>query len=136
MSALAWKLRAGGIPLGAVLAAGGAGCCLVVGLLHLDTLPVTLCLFKAVTGRPCLTCGTTRVLGRLFAADLRGAVLMNPLSALILLSFVPWALLDLVLLARGRTFALEVSPGLARVLRISVPLLLVANWAYLVAAGR
>ncbi len=89
----------------ALVVAGG------IGLFHLDHLPGTFCAFKAVTGIPCMTCGTTRAFGRLFALDLRGALLMNPLAALFALGLVPWGLADLALVPRGRALVLELSPG-------------------------
>lgn len=106
-----------------------------VGVLHLDRLPVAFCAFKAVTGLPCLTCGTTRAFARLFTLDLPGAMAMNPLAAAVALALVPWGVADLVLLARGRAVALEVSPGVAPVLRVAAVTLVAVNWAYLIVSG-
>jgi Protein of unknown function (DUF2752) len=128
--------RAGATPLGAIFLAIGVALAAAVGLLHLDHLPVSFCAFKAVTGLPCMTCGTTRAFGRLFSLDLAGAIAMNPLSAAVGLALVPWGIADLVLLPRGRALTLEVRPGLAPVLRVAAVTLVVANWAYLIAAGR
>ena len=104
--------------------------------LHLDHLSVTLCAFKAVTGLPCMACGTTRALARLYRLDLPGAVTMNPLSAAVALALVPWGLMDLVLLPRGRALSLEISRGLAPFVRVTAVALVFANWAYLIVAGR
>jgi hypothetical protein len=49
------KAVRGALPLGAVLAAIGLAAALAVAAFHLDHLPFSLCLFKAVTGLPCLT---------------------------------------------------------------------------------
>jgi hypothetical protein len=128
--------RPGATPLGAIFLACGVVIAAAVGLLHLDHLNVTFCAFKAVTGLPCMTCGTTRALGRLFHLDLPGAVTMNPLSAAIALALVPWGLVDLVLLPRGRALELEISRGLAPFVRVTAVALVFANWAYLIVAGR
>jgi hypothetical protein len=136
LTALVLKAEQGKIPLGAILGVLGGGACLVVGVLRLDHLPFTVCVFKSLTGRPCLTCGTTRTLGLLFRGDLHGALLMNPLAAFFALLLVPWALADAALLLSGRSLRLEVSPPLARVLRVAVVLAVLVNWAYLIAAGR
>jgi hypothetical protein len=128
--------RAGATPLGAVFLACGIVIGAAVGLLHLDHLNVTFCMFKAVTGLPCMTCGTTRALGRLVALDVRGAVVMNPLAAAVALALIPWGVADLLLLRRGRALALEVSPGVAPALRVAAVTLLAANWAYLIVVGR
>ena len=84
--------RAGATPLGAIFLACALVVAAAVGLLHLDRLPVTFCAFKAVTGIPCMGCGTTRAFARLFNLDLPGAVSMNPLSAAVALALVPWGL--------------------------------------------
>ncbi len=128
--------RPGATPLGAIFLACGVAIAAAVGLLHLDHLSVTLCAFKAVTGLPCMACGTTRALGRLFHLDLPGAVTMNPLSAAVALALVPWGLVDLVLLPRGRALSLEISRGLAPFVRVTAVALVFANWAYLIVAGR
>ena len=128
--------RAGATPLGAIFLACGLVVAAVVGVLHLDRLPGTFCAFKAVTGLPCMSCGTTRAFARLYSLDLPGAVAMNPLSAAVALALVPWGMADFALLAKGRAVALEVSPRLAPVVRVSAVALVFANWAYLIVAGR
>ena len=128
--------RAGATPLGAIFLACGLVVAAVVGVLHLDRLPGTFCAFKAVTGLPCMSCGTTRAFARLFSLDLPGAVTMNPLSAAVALALVPWGLADLALLRRGRALALEISPGVAPLVRVTAVTLVFANWAYLILAGR
>ena len=128
--------RAGALPLGAVFLVCGLVIAAAVGVLHLDRMPVSFCLFKAVTGLPCMTCGTTRAFARLFALDLSGAVAMNPLSAAVALALVPWGVADLVLMPKGRAMALEVSPAVAPFLRVTAVSLLAANWAYLMVVGR
>ena len=126
----------GAVPLGAILGGILVLASAAVGLLHIDALPFTVCVFKLTTGLPCLTCGSTRALARLVHGDLYGAWLMNPLAASGTLGLVPWAAADLVLMIRGRALAVELSPAAARAARVAVVAAAVANWAYLVAAGR
>jgi hypothetical protein len=128
--------RPGATPLGAIFLACGIVIAAAVGLLHLDRLPITLCAFKAATGLPCLSCGTTRAFARLFTLDVPGAVAMNPLAAAVALALVPWGVIDLVLLARDRALALEISPALAPMVRVAAVATVALNWAYLIAAGR
>lgn len=132
----ALRARPGGTPVGAILAACALVAIAMVALLHLDRLPFSLCVFKAATGLPCMTCGTTRALARLARLDVAGALAMNPLSTLGTLVLLPWGAADLALLSRGRALALELSPAAGRVFRVAAVVAVLANWAWLVAAGR
>jgi hypothetical protein len=135
-SGLRLLARRGGLALGAIFGPILGALVLGVGLLGLDRLPVSLCVFKALTGWPCLSCGFTRVLARLFHLDLAGALALNPLAAVGVVTALAWGLADIVLLARGRALALELSPPAGRVLRWGMPAAILLNWAYLLAAGR
>jgi hypothetical protein len=133
---LRFSAPVGKLPLGAIFAALGTLGAVGVGLLQLDRLPFTLCVFKHVTGLPCPTCGSTRAMGRLFALDPAGALAMNPLITAAALLLLPWAAADLLLLTRGRALDVEVSGPAARALRVLALLALLLNWAFLLAAGR
>src|SRR5687767_882843 len=130
------RARAGALPLGAIFLAIGAAAALAVAVLHLDRLPILVCLFRAATGLPCLTCGATRALGELVTGDFPGALAMNPLATVGALALVPWGLGDLALMTGGRALTVDVTPAAARALRVAGALAVIANWAYLVAAGR
>jgi hypothetical protein len=134
--ALRVSAPAGRLPLGAILGGIAVLGAAVVGLFHLDRLPLTVCYLKALTGIPCPTCGSTRAVGCLAHGDLPGAFAMNPLATVALLALLPWALADLALLTRGRALDLSVSLRAGRVLRVAVVVAILANWAYLLAAGR
>ncbi len=126
----------GARPLGAIFGAIGLLAAAAVRVLHLDRIPFSLCYFKAFTGLPCPTCGTTRTLGRLFALDFAGALRMNPFATLLALVVAAWALADLALLPRRQALDVEVSPRVGFALRVGTLVLFLANWVYLVAAGR
>ena len=123
-------------PLGAIFGGIGAIGAAGAAVLGLDRLPVSLCFFKAFTGIPCPTCGGTRALSCLAHLDLVGAFAMNPLVTAGAFVVAAWAIADLALLPRRRALVIELRPGLASVVRVAAVVLLVANWAYLVAAGR
>jgi hypothetical protein len=131
-----FRAAAGSVPLAAFFGAGAIVLGALGSLAHLDALGFPLCIFKATTGLPCLTCGGTRALIRLAHLDLLGAIAMNPLVASALIALVPWAIADAVLALRGRALVLEVGPALGRTLRWAAIPLLIANWAYLIAVGR
>jgi Protein of unknown function (DUF2752) len=123
-------------PLGLIIAAASLAGVFAVGLLHLDRLPISMCALKFATGCPCPTCGTTRAFGRLFARDWAGAVAMNPLAVFAALLVGLWGLADLALLPMGRALSVSLSPRSARVCRWAALALILANWFYLIAAGR
>jgi hypothetical protein len=127
---------AGGLPLGAILAGIGVLAAVAVAVLHLDALPFPVCIFKLATGLPCMSCGTTRALGRLVHGDVAGALAMNPLAAVGMMALLPWAAADVALMTRRKAFGLELGAGAARGARLAAVMAVFANWAYLVAAGR
>ena len=128
--------RPDGLPLGALFLAIGVVGAAAVAVLHLDRLPILVCLFRAATGIPCLTCGATRAAARLVVGDLAGAFAMNPLATAGALALLPWGIADLLLLPRGKALALELAPSAARAVRGIAVAAVLANWAYLVATGR
>ncbi len=134
--ALRVRGRPGAPPLGALFAAIGLVAAAAVWTLRLDRLPLTLCVFKGLTGLPCPTCGSTRALGRLFALDFAGALAMNPFTTLLALVVAAWALADLALLPTRRALELDASPRVGFALRVGALVLFLANWVYLLAAGR
>lgn len=128
--------RAPGLPVGARLAGVGLLGCALVGLLHLDHLPWTVCFFKAATGLPCPACGTTRTLGRFFALDLLGAFSMNPLAAAAFVGLLGWGVADIAARVRGQRLALRLSPAATRLLGLAATALVALNWGYLIGAAR
>lgn len=128
--------RRGGLPLGAILGVVSLAGTGAVGVLHLDRVAVRICLFKTLTGWPCLTCGSTRTLGSLFSLDWAGAVAMNPLTAAAVLVIAAWGLADLLLWPSGRALALDLSPRSARIAGWVAVAFALANWLYLIAVGR
>jgi hypothetical protein len=128
--------REGAPPLGVVFGGIGLLAGAAVVLLGLDRLPFALCVFRGLTGLPCPTCGSTRALGRLLTLDFAGALVMNPFATLVALLMVGWALADLALLPRRQALGLEVSSRFGFALRVAALFLFLANWVYLVAAGR
>ena len=123
-------------PLGAIFGGIGVLAAAAVWLLRLDRIPLTLCVFKGLTGLPCPTCGSTRALGRLFALDFAGALAMNPFTTLVAVLIAGWAVADLALLPRRRALKLEVPKAFAFALRVAALVLFLANWVYLIAVGR
>jgi hypothetical protein len=126
----------GAPPLGAIFGGIGLLAATVVGLLGLDRVPVTMCVFKGLTGLPCPTCGSTRVAARLFDLDFAGALAMNPFTTILAVGFAAWAVADAVLLPRRRALRVGLSPSAGRLLRILAFAAFFANWVYLIVAGR
>ena len=126
----------GAAPLGAIFGGIGVLVAAVVGLLGLDRLALTFCVFKGLTGLPCPTCGSTRAVARLFGFDLPGALAMNPFTTVVAVVIAAWALVDLLLIPRGRALRVGVSPTLGRALRTAAFLAFLANWIYLLVVGR
>jgi hypothetical protein len=123
-------------PLGAIFGGIGLLAAAVVGLLGLDRVPMTFCVFKGLTDLPCPTCGSTRAVARLFDLDPAGALAMNPFTTLVAVVIAAWAIVDFLLLPRGRALRVGLSRPVGRAFRVAAFLAFVANWVYLLAVGR
>ena len=97
-----------------------------------QNLPV--CTFKSWLGIPCPSCGITRVVLELADLDVASAVKINPLATLLILTLVLGGLLAGVSTLGGRP-PREPRWDLRPVERLGLVLVIVANWAYLVASG-
>jgi len=89
------------------------------------------CAFRAITGVPCLSCGTTRAAVALLNGHLVDALAANPLAALAGLGFLLGGLLAPVWAALGLPVP-RLSRPPAGALRISLVLLLLAGWSWVI----
>lgn len=135
MAVLTLVERGARLTVAPMVAAGLAAIGIAVSMLHLDHLPVTLCVFKAATGIPCMTCGTTRTFGYLARLDLAGALHMNPLATLVALFVFGLAAVQLALWPSGKRLHIRLPPRVNLGFWIALGVLVLANWAYLIRTG-
>jgi hypothetical protein len=107
----------------------------LLALIGARTLPIgTLlpsCTFKSMTGVPCPTCGTTRLLTHLAQGDLSIAFCLNPAVAFILISAIVLFLYDAIVLFSGSRVAFSLSPRESQWIRSGAIVALLVNWVYL-----
>ena len=98
-------------------------------------LPWPRCLFKAVTGLPCVTCGSTRSMVEFLHGHFWAALRWNPLAFAAICGLVIFDLYAAIVLM-GRTARLRVvdwTVAEKNAARIAVISLLALNWIYLLA---
>ncbi len=88
----------------------------------------TVCMFRRVTGRPCPTCGTTRLVIAAGTGKLHKAAAHNPF--VFALAVVGLALLAMRVGFRRRVVWIT-SPVSRRIVTATLLLALLANWLYL-----
>jgi len=88
------------------------------------------CLFRAITGLPCPTCGATHAVVALSHLDVAGALVANPLVTLAGLAFMVGGLVGGAAALLGRPFA---EPRLGQRARVALIAALGANWIWLLA---
>ncbi|MDR2849612.1 MAG: DUF2752 domain-containing protein [Verrucomicrobiota bacterium] len=102
------------------------------GIAALHLCGVRVCLFKRLTGLPCLTCGGSRAFAALLAGDVAGALRVQPLlTALGAVCGAGAAVNTALLLVWRRRLSVGVTPAGAA----GLALLAALNWAYLVWRG-
>src|SRR5438132_5630865 len=98
-------------------------------------LPWPHCIFLAVTGHPCLTCGATRSAIAFFHFDFWSAWKWNPLTFLFLsgLSIFDAYAFTVLVLRAPRLRIVQFSAAEKNFLRVIAVTLLLSNWLYLLA---
>ena len=87
-----------------------------------------LCLFRVLTGRPCPTCGATRMVMAVARGDLQGAVACNPLMfAAGVVALGLWALR----IGFRRRIIWITSARSREILTVALVMAVLVNWAYL-----
>lgn len=115
--------------LGALLLTGA-----LISVLHLSG--ARICLFRRLTGLPCLTCGTSRAFAALLRGDLTGAFAIQPLAVSAAAAVCAAALIQTWCMWRRKTvLTLRFDRRERLALVIVAVLLLIANWAWLVHRG-
>ena len=91
------------------------------------------CVFKGLTGIPCLTCGSTRSVVHLSHGDILSAFTMNPLTTLCLMSAVLYFIYGLMSAALHLPrISLLFTDKERTIMRAGVVMLLLVQWAYLI----
>ena len=103
-----------------------------------DRIPLPPCLFHRITGIPCPTCGFTRAFRLMSRLRLLDGFLMSPLAALVFACMVVFVVYAAVVLA-FHTPRIRMHLSGRRELniaRVLVAVVVISNWAYIIAAGR
>ena len=118
---------------GALLAILGVSAASLSGI---ENGPVA-CPFRVVTGLPCLTCGLTRATHWLVRGDVARAMTTNPFDTLFLLIVVPaFAGMWVANRVGGLAVRIATTRTERRALVVVLAVLLLANWAYVLATQR
>jgi hypothetical protein len=125
------QIRAGATPFGSILAGAEVIAAAAIRVLRLDQIPISMCTFRSITGLPCMSCGSTRALGRLARFDVAGAFILQPMITVAAAGILAWGIIDsFVYIARRGALALTDTRGVGR-LTLLIGALFVLNWIYL-----
>jgi len=100
-------------------------------------LPWPICLFHALTGHPCLTCGATRSAVAFFHGQFLAAFQWNPLAFVFYLALSIFNLyaLTVIVMRWPRLRIAQLSAGEREFIRVSIISLFALNWVYLLIAN-
>src|SRR5438874_7030194 len=101
-------------------------------------LPWPHCIFLAITGHPCLTCGATRAAIAFFHLDFWSALKWNPLFFIALcgLSIFDGYAFAVLVTRAPRLRIIQFTPTEKGFLRLVAILVLISNWIYLLSRPR
>ena len=105
----------------------------LLSLIHMRLLPP--CGFRAVTGHPCPTCGTTRLILGLLEGHWLQAFQSNPFFFLLLAVLFVWILAGATAWLARRDLRVNIGPREERWLWALLGAAFLGNWVYLWIAG-
>jgi Protein of unknown function (DUF2752) len=99
-------------------------------------LPWPICLFHALTGHPCATCGATRAAIAFFHGRFFAAWKWNPLAFVVYVALVIFNLYAFaIVITQAPRLRVLLASSEKKFLRVIVIALVLGNWIYLVAAS-
>lgn len=122
------------LPLVYLLVAS-AGVFFVYILYLFNRLPYLPCVFKVITGYPCPTCGSTRIVSSLIELDILSAFHWNPLLFLGGIIFITWVFYGLYMFFSGEKIKVTLTKKEGLFLRLGLITSFIFNWIYLAIAG-
>jgi len=96
-------------------------------------MPRPRCFFRAFTGIPCPTCGSTRMFEELLSGNVVAALKLNPLMFVVGVGLVAWVTLStLRLFLRVPSWRVILSARERGLVRILAVVALIVGWAYVI----
>ena len=105
------------------------------GLFRLHSVPVLLCPFKEMTGYPCPTCGSTRLVLSLFHLKIENAFFWNPGLFLLGIVAVIWFGHGVISQFMKKKISISLTKREGFWLRAALIGAFLLNWLYLIVAG-
>src|SRR5207237_702014 len=118
---------------GAILGAGLAAAALLAWEWLRLGMPPPACPFHALTGLPCPTCGTTRLVRALLQGDVAGAFAHNPFVFACGAALSAWAVASVACVVTRRPVVIRLDRRETLALRVTVVVASLASWAWLLA---
>ena len=94
-----------------------------------------MCSLKMLVGIPCMTCGSTRATMRLLYGDVLSAFLLQPMMIAIYFGVGVWGIVSFTSFLLDKRVRIILSDKLSLGWKISLAVIPLVNWAYLIAVG-
>lgn len=122
----------GTVPVGALLMTPLFGLPFGAWLLEQGYIEFGTCGLQMAFDMPCLSCGATRATLALFGGDIASAFALQPLIISVYFLLVIWGVASLYTFARDRKLVLDLTKTQDIAFKVSLVVLPLVNWAYLI----
>lgn len=93
------------------------------------------CSLKSMLGIPCMTCGATRGTMRLLYGDVAGGFLFQPMIMIAYMAIAAWGLTSFFFFVQDKRVRVHLSDRASLAFKISLIVIPLSNWIYLIAMG-